>query len=82
VKIEWDAVPLWPFYMGLYVVAGFVVARSLTVETRRQCAASSIPRETKLLAGAVWPVTAAAMIVGHLDPFAALTHDPNEPPNT
>lgn len=82
-KIDWEIVPLWPFYLVLYVVTGCVVAESMSVASRRACAASSpIPLETKLLVGGLWPLTAPVMMVLYVDPFAALTADPNEPPNT
>lgn len=82
-KIDWETVPLWPMYLGLYVVMGFVVVQSVDVETRRQCAASStLTGERRLLAGVAWPVTAAIMILFGHDPLAILTSDPNEPPNT
>jgi hypothetical protein len=83
VKIDWGTVPLWPMYLALYVVAGFVVAQSVDVTIRRQCAASSpLTREGRLLAGAAWPVTAATMMLLGQDPLAVLTARADEPPNT
>lgn len=82
-KIDWDAIPLWPLYLALYVLAGFLVPLSIGVENRRQCAASSpLTIEQKVLAGVAWPFTAATMTLVGLDPLAILTADPNEPPNT
>ena len=71
---RWDTLPLWLFYLVLYVVAGFVVVASMEVESSRQCAARSpTPLEWKVLAGAAWPATATLMVLCGMHPLAILT---------
>ena len=69
---EW---PLWPFGVAFYLLAGFVVAQSLQVETARQCPVSSrISLRQQVWTGAFWPLTASVMMFGRMDPVAFITN--------
>jgi hypothetical protein len=73
-RLEFERVPTWPLYVAMYILAGIVTTRSLSIEAGRQCGASSpMPVRQQAWLAAIWPVTAVGMVLNGQDPMASVS---------